>query len=131
MGPPVIHPPMPVHSQAAQAFRHFFRELREAYLERETLFTQIELALLCREHVLVVGPPGTAKSAIASAVLGRILDEETGQPSLFAKQLAESTVQTDLIGPVDFKVLTETGRTEYLTEDGMLGATHAFLDEVF
>ncbi|WP_426751592.1 AAA family ATPase [Myxococcus sp. Y35] len=117
--------------QAARAFRHFFGELREAYLERETLFTQLELALLGREHVLVVGPPGTAKSAIASAVLGRIVDERTGLPSLFSKQLAESTVQTDLIGPVDFKVLTETGRTEYLTDEGMLGAEHAFLDEVF
>ncbi|KFE66723.1 AAA family ATPase [Hyalangium minutum] len=117
--------------QAAQAFRRFFGELRETYLERETLFIQIELALLCREHVLVVGPPGTAKSAIASAVLGRITDEKTGSPSLFAKQIAESTVQTDLIGPVDFKVLTETGRTEYITDDGMLGAVHAFLDEVF
>src|SRR5687767_9853653 len=128
---PVIHPPPHLYPQAAQAFRHFFQELREAYLERETLFTQIELALLSREHVLVVGPPGTAKSAIASAVLGRIVDERSGQASLFAKQIAESTVQTDLIGPVDFKVLTETGRTEYLTDDGMLGATHAFLDEVF
>ena len=127
----MIHSPSNVYPQAAQAFRHFFQELREAYLERETLFTQIELALLSREHVLVVGPPGTAKSAIASAVLGRILDEKTGQPSLFAKQIAESTVQTDLIGPVDFKVLTETGRTEFITDDGMLGATHAFLDEVF
>ncbi|WP_224249109.1 AAA family ATPase [Hyalangium gracile] len=119
------------YPQATQAFRRFFGELRETYLERETLFTQIELALLCREHVLVVGPPGTAKSAIASAVLGRILDEKTGTSSLFAKQIAESTVQTDLIGPVDFKVLTETGRTEYITDDGMLGAVHAFLDEVF
>ncbi len=50
---------------------------------------------------------------------------------MFSKQLAENTVQTDLIGPVDFKVLTETGRTEYVTDDGMLGAHHAFLDEVF
>ncbi|MCY1003089.1 AAA family ATPase [Myxococcus sp. MISCRS1] len=117
--------------QAARAFRHFFNELRDVYLERETLFTQLELALLSREHVLVVGPPGTAKSAIASAVLGRIIDEKTGLPSLFSKQLAESTVQTDLLGPVDFKVLTETGRTEYLTDEGMLGSQHAFLDEVF
>ncbi|MCC6336372.1 MAG: AAA family ATPase [Myxococcales bacterium] len=92
---------------------------------------QLELALLCREHVLIIGPPGTAKSAIAGAVLGRIADEKTGRPSLFSKQLAENTVQTDLIGPVDFKVLTETGRTEHLTEEGMLGAVHAFLDEVF
>ena len=121
----------PAYATAAHAFRRFFGELREAYLERETLLTQIELALLCREHVLVTGPPGTAKSAIASAVLSRITDEKTGGPSLFAKQLSESSVQTDLIGPVDFKVLTETGRTEYITEDGMLGATYTFLDEVF
>ncbi|RJS16306.1 AAA family ATPase [Corallococcus sp. H22C18031201] len=122
---------MSTYPQAAQAFRRFFGELRETFLEREAFLTQIELALLCREHVLVVGPPGTAKSAIASAVLGRITDEGSGLPSLFSKQIAESTVQADLIGPVDFKVLTETGRTEYLTEEGMLGSVHAFLDEVF
>ena len=116
---------------ASVAFRGFFTELRESFVERESLFTQLELALLCREHVLIIGPPGTAKSAIAGAVLGRIVDEKTGKPSLFSKQLAENTVQTDLIGPVDFKVLTETGRTEHLTEEGMLGAVHAFLDEVF
>lgn len=118
-------------SEAANAFRRFFVELRDAFLEREALFTQIELALLCREHCLINGPPGTAKSAVASAVLGRIVDEASNRPSLFSKQLAENTVQTDLIGPVDFKVLTETGRTEYLTEEGMLGAVHAFLDEIF
>lgn len=118
-------------TESAAAFRAFFGELREAFVERDNLFTQLELALLCREHVLLIGPPGTAKSAIAAAVLGRIVDEESGRPSLFSKQLAENTVQTDLIGPVDFKVLTETGRTEFLTEEGMLGAVHAFLDEVF
>ncbi len=125
-------PPVPRRfAECAEAFRRFFIELKEAFLERDALFTQIELALLCREHVLIIGPPGTAKSAVASATLGRITDEETGKPSLFSKQLAENTVQTDLIGPIDFKVLTETGRTEYLTDDGMLGAHHAFLDEVF
>ena len=118
-------------TESSAAFRGFFTELKEAFIERESLFTQLELALLCKEHVLIIGPPGTAKSAIAGAVLGRIVDEKSGRPSLFSKQLAENTVQTDLIGPVDFKVLTETGRTEHLTEEGMLGAVHAFLDEVF
>ena len=35
-------------SDASTAFRRFFVELKEAFLEREALFTQIELALLCR-----------------------------------------------------------------------------------
>ena len=37
------------------------------------------LALLSRQHVLMTGPPGTAKSQMASLVLGRIIDESTGE----------------------------------------------------
>ena len=40
-------------------------------------------------------------------------------------------MQTDLLGPVDFKVLTETGRTRHILEEGMLGHRYAFLDEIF
>jgi MoxR-like ATPase len=118
-------------TEAQTAFFEFFDELAEVFLERETLLVQIQLALLCKEHVLITGPPGTAKSALASAVLGRLVDARTGNPSLFARQISELTVETDLLGPVDFKVLTETGRTEHLVEEGMLGASHAFLDEIF
>ena len=83
--------------EASQAFRAFFQELEGAFFERETLLVQTALGLLCREHVLVTGPPGTAKSAVANSVLGRIVDERTGLPSLFSKQLSETTVQADLI----------------------------------
>src|SRR4051812_11476418 len=116
---------------AGSRFVAFFNELGRAFVEREELLAQIALALLSREHVLMTGPPGTAKSGVASAVLRRVVDERTGQPSLFARQFTESTVQTDLVGPIDFKTLMETGRTEHFTDEGMLGATHAFLDEVF
>ena len=116
---------------AANRFVAFFRELEGSFVERDDLLQQIALALLSREHVLMTGPPGTAKSKLAQAVLGRIVCEETRQPSLFARQFTESTVQTDLVGPIDFKTLMETGRTEHFTDEGMLGAVHAFLDEVF
>lgn len=122
----------PIRLEAAShRFRAFFDELHHIFLERDEVLLQLALALLAREHLLVTGPPGTAKSQLASAVFGRILDEETGEPSLYARQIGESTVQTDLIGPIDFKTLMETGRTEHFTDEGMLGAVHAFLDEIF
>jgi MoxR-like ATPase len=116
---------------AASRFTAFFTELGKTFVEREELLTQIALGLLGREHCLMTGPPGTAKSGIASAVLRRIVDESSRAPSLFARQFTESTVQTDLVGPINFKTLMETGRTEHFTDEGMLGAVHAFLDEVF
>src|SRR5262245_50190501 len=116
---------------AAQRFRRFFEELGVAFVERSDVITQVALGLLAREHVLLAGPPGTAKSQIASSVFGRVVCEESGKPSLYSRQITESTVQTDLIGPIDFKNLMESGRTTHFTDEGMLGAVHAFLDEVF
>src|SRR5215470_10834845 len=116
---------------AANRFVAFFRELHDTFIERDDLLKQIALALLAREHLLMTGPPGTAKSKLAQAVLGRILCEQTHLPSVFSRQFTESTVQTDLVGPINFKTLMETGRTQHFTDEGMLGAVHAFLDEVF
>ena len=127
-----LNVPDPARVTAARdRFVAFFHELQGVFVEREALLGQMALALLAKEHVLLTGPPGTAKSQISGAVLGRILDEHTGLPSLFARQFTESTVQTDLVGPINFKTLMETGRTEHFTDQGMLGAVHAFLDEVF
>src|SRR6185436_13837460 len=82
--------------QAGDRFVAFFRELQGVFIEREDVLKQIALALLSRQHVLMTGPPGTAKSQLATRVLGRIVSQDTGQPSLFARQFTESTVQTDL-----------------------------------
>jgi len=114
----------------ARAFQAFLDAQRAAFLEREAVLEQLALALLAREHVLLTGPPGTAKSALAHSVLGGLVEED-GRPSLFTRQLTEGAVQTDLLGPVDFKVLTETGRTRHILEEGMLGHRYAFLDEIF
>jgi len=115
---------------AGAALKAVLDELERRYPERSSLLHQAMLALVAREHLLVFGPPGTGKSEIASTLLRRLVDEQ-GKPSLYARQIVETTVQTDLVGPVDFKTLTETGRTAYHLDEGILSAAHAVLDEVF
>jgi len=82
------------------------------------------LATLCGEHVLLVGPPGTAKSELAR----RLRDALGGR--WFERLLTRFTVPEELFGPLSLAALDE-GR--YLREiDGYLPtATVAFLDEVF
>ncbi|UJR86487.1 AAA family ATPase [Sandaracinus amylolyticus] len=115
---------------ALDHFARFFAELEERFVERRDPLQQIALALLSRQHVLMTGPPGTGKSQLASAVVARIVDEATGEPSVFARQITESTVHTELIGAVDFRTLMDSGRTVHFTDEGLLGSVHAFLDEV-
>lgn len=120
----------PKLAQAAANYRAFFEEIRKRFPERGHIVELLELALLAREHALVFGPPGTGKSELAATVMRHIVDER-GQPSLYARQIVETTVQQDLVGPVDFKVLTETGRTSHRIEEGLLAFEHAVLDEAF
>jgi hypothetical protein len=48
-------------------------ELAATLLERETAIETALLALLTGEHLLLLGPPGTAKSMLVRAICERIL----------------------------------------------------------
>jgi MoxR-like ATPase len=123
-------PTDPKVAQAAQAFAQLFTDLRRKFPERDHILEQVELALLSREHLLLFGPPGTGKSELASTTL-RAIHDDTGKHSMYQRQIVETTVQQDLIGPVDFKVLTETGRTQHRIDEGLLNFEFAVLDEAF
>lgn len=112
------HSPSPLATSVAR-FKAFFKEINQHFTEREEVLLQITLALLSRQHLLMTGPPGAAKSGLAGAVLRRIRCDVSGRSSLFARQFTENTVQTDLVGPIDFKTLTETGRTVHFTDEGI------------
>ncbi len=120
----------PSAARAAASFKQLFGDVRRRFPERDHVIEQVELALLSREHVLIFGPPGTGKSELASTVLRCITDDQ-GRPSLYSRQIVETTVQQDLIGPVDFKVLTETGRTQHRVDEGLLNFELAVIDEAF
>ncbi|MEM7245889.1 MAG: AAA family ATPase [Acidobacteriota bacterium] len=109
---------------AAQAVRTALARAGEGLLEREALLQAIALAAVAGEHVLVIGPPGTAKSEAVRRFTGAI------GGTCFEYLLGRFTEPSEIFGPVDLRKLRD-GVVETRT-DGMLPeADVAFLDEVF
>lgn len=93
-------------------------------VEREVLVELVALAAVAREHLLVVGPPGTAKSeAVRRAA-------RAFSASYFEYLLGRFTEPSEIVGPVDLRKLRE-GRVEVETSGMLPEAEIAFLDEVF
>ena len=93
-------------------------------IEREEQARCLVLALLSGEHLLLVGPPGTAKSELA-----RRLHRLAGG-AYFERLLTRFSVPEELFGPLSLIALDE-GRYEREVRGYLPTASVAFLDEVF
>lgn len=104
--------------------RQAIRAAASGLLERDALVEVLFLAAIAGEHVLVVGPPGTAKSQVVRNVAHQL------GGSYFEYLLGRFTEPNEIFGPVDLRKLRE-GTVEIETA-GMLPEAHiAFIDEVF
>jgi len=101
------------------------RELEARFLEREELIRLLLLGVMAGENVLLVGPPGTAKSQLARAV-----SKLFGGEGWFEYLMTRFTTPDEVFGPVS---LQELKRDRYVRQtDGFLPtARFAFLDEIF
>mmetsp|Transcript_3517 Transcript_3517/g.12613 ORF Transcript_3517/g.12613 Transcript_3517/m.12613 type:complete len:532 (-) Transcript_3517:84-1679(-) len=93
-------------------------------VERETEVRLMLLAALCGEHLLLLGPPGTAKSLLA-----RRLSSLTGG-SYFERLLTRFSVPEELFGPLSLAGL-ERGVYVREVEGYLPTAEVAFVDEIF
>ncbi len=109
---------------AAQRMRAAIREATTGLIDREQLAELMILAAVAQEHVLVVGPPGTGKSA----VVRRVAQSLGGQ--YFEYLLGRFTEPSELFGPVNLNKLRE-GLVETDIAGMLPEAEIAFLDEVF
>jgi len=95
------------------------------YNEREEVVEGMLVALIARQHALLIGPPGTGKSALVSSLTNRI----TGS-NYFQWLLTRFSTPEELFGPVSLKEL-EQGVYKRNTASKLPEAHISYLDEIF
>lgn len=86
----------------------------------------VNLALVMKQHVLLLGPPGTGKSLFADMVFSHFPEAK-----VFKIQFSKFTSEEALFGVPNIKKLREEGVIHYVTPNTILEADFAFLDELF
>ena len=97
---------------------------RRGLVDREVLADVVLLCAVAGEHLLVIGPPGTAKSEAVRRVAGQLGGR------YFEYLLGRFTEPNEVFGPVDLQRLRE-GVVEIQTGGMLPEADIAFLDEIF
>lgn len=98
--------------------------LQKGLLERETEVRLMLLAALCGEHLLLLGPPGTAKSELSR----RLASITAG--AYYERLLTRFSVPEELFGPLSMRGL-ENDLYVRKTDGYLPTAEVAFIDEIF
>lgn len=116
--------PSPSVSAAAEQLRLAIADACRGLVQREALVELVVLCAITEEHLLVIGPPGTAKSEAVRRI-ARLLGGR-----MFEYLVGRFTEPSEIFGPIDLRKLKE-GVVETETSGMLPEADIAFLDEVF
>ena len=99
-------------------------QLNLQFPERREIIDGVLTAVLCSEHVLLLGPPGTAKSALVRAIA------QAFSGTYFERLLTKFSTPEELFGPISLKAL-EQDRFTRVISNKLPDVEFAFVDEVF
>src|ERR1700675_3654472 len=105
----------------------FRKSLGRFFVEKQELIDLMLVAAIAQEPLLIVGPPGTAKSDLVLKFKDAL---GLGEEDYFEYMLTRFTEPSEIIGPIDINQLRE-GRYIRREQGKLPTARLAFLDEIF
>jgi MoxR-like ATPase len=105
----------------------FRTSLGRFFVEKQELIDLMLIAAIAQEPLLLVGPPGTAKSDLVLKFKDAL---SLGEEDYFEYMLTRFTEPSEIIGPIDISLLRE-GRYVRREQGKLPTARLAFLDEIF
>src|SRR4051794_5027974 len=111
-------------NQMNQPLQQLRTDLNSRFPERKAVIDGALCSILAGEHVLLLGPPGTAKSALARAIA------QAFSGVYFERLLTKFSTPEELFGPVSLKAL-EQDRFARVVTGKLPEAEFAFIDEIF
>ncbi len=102
----------------------FYNLLKEPFTSRDIEAHAIVLALLSGEHVILLGEPGTAKSALAKRAASLL------KARYFQYLMTKYTEPNEIFGPLDVIALRR-GEYRRIIQGKLPSAEIVFLDEIF